>query len=245
MTDLSLLERRIKPSPRYLWFLILSYSMIYSMCNWYDARLVMVFGLSISPGSILFPITFLVSDVITEVYGFKHARIAIWSALLFNIIFVLFGQVILHMPSPTFAKENDAFNQVLQLDTWVILASFVSYIASEPINSILISKMKIYFNGKHMGIRFVLSTCIASFFDSFIFVIIAFSSFYSLSNVLNIGLNIWLIKLVIEIIGLPISIKVARIIKNKENIDIYDISTSYTLFSLDNTYSSENNRIND
>lgn len=244
MTESTIVERNIKPFPKYLWFLILSYSMIYSMCNWFDARLVMIFGLSISPGVILFPITFLVSDVITEVYGFKHARIAIWSALFFNVIFVIFGQVILHMPSPSFANENDAFNKVLQLDTWVILGSFASYIASEPINSILISKLKIYFRGKYMGIRFVISTIIASFLDSYIFAIISFSNFYSLPHVLNVGFNIWIVKIVVEIIGLPISIRVAKIIKRKENIDIYDISTSYNLFSLDNTYPIENNKIN-
>lgn len=154
MTNSSILEREIKPFPKYLWFLILTYAMVSSMCNWFDTRLVMIFGFTISLGSILFPITFLVSDVITEVYGFKHARIAIWSALLFNIIFVVFDQVILHMPSPAFATENHAFNKVLQLDTWAILGSFVSYIASEPINSILLSKMKVYFNGKYLGIRF-------------------------------------------------------------------------------------------
>ena len=233
---------QIKPFPKYLWFLILSYAMVYSMCNWFDARLIMLFGFPISPGAILFPITFLVSDVITEVYGFKHARIAIWSALLFNILFVGFGQIILHLPSPAFAKQNNAFNKVLQLDTFVIIGSFVCYLVSEPLNSLLISKMKIYFKGQYMGLRFVLSTFAASFFDSFIFALIAFSAFYSIQHVLTIGLNIWLIKMIIEILGLPISVRIAKILKKKEHIDIYDVGTSYNLFKLDTSYPSPNNK---
>ncbi len=79
----------IQNHPKYLWFLILSYSMIIAISNWFDARLVDIFGMVISPGALIFPITFLLSDTITEVYGYKHARRAIWSAFLFNVIFHL------------------------------------------------------------------------------------------------------------------------------------------------------------
>ncbi len=82
--------KTIELFPKYLWFLILSYSMIIAISNWFDARLVEIFHFVISPGAVIFPLTFLVSDIITEVYGYKHARLAIWSAFIFNILFILF-----------------------------------------------------------------------------------------------------------------------------------------------------------
>src|ERR1700736_166731 len=100
--DNNLIQARVT-APKYLWFLILSYSMMIAISNWFDSRLILLFGISISPGAMSFPFTFLISDIITEVYGYKNARKAIWAAFLFNIIFLAYGQIVIHMPSPSFA----------------------------------------------------------------------------------------------------------------------------------------------
>ncbi len=80
------IESCISQYPKYLWFLILSYSMVLAMSNWYDSRIILIFGMSITPGALIYPITFLLSNMITEVYGFKNARLAILTALLFNLM---------------------------------------------------------------------------------------------------------------------------------------------------------------
>src|SRR3989338_6179085 len=111
----------IQNHPKYLWFLILSYSMIIAISNWFDARLVEIFGMAISPGTLIFPITFLLSDVITEVYGYKHARRAIWSAFLFNLIFIGYGQLLIHLPIPSFATDNENFNKIISVNIFIII----------------------------------------------------------------------------------------------------------------------------
>ncbi len=239
------LQSRSMPQFRYLWFLMLSFAMIISISNWYDARLTSIFGLVLSPGALSFPLSFILSDTITEIYGYKNARLAIWAALLFNVLFLLFGQLVIHLPSPSFATNNQAFNKILNLNMWIVCASFVSYLASEPINAYLIAKLKIALSGKYMGIRFVSSTIIAAFVDSIIFIPIAYHGAVDTRHILIMILNIWVIKSVIEILCVPISIRVAKKLKSSEQVDIYDVNTKFNIFSLDANYSSSNNRYSD
>ena len=123
--------RYIETSPKYLWFLMLSYSMLIAISNWYNARLIEIFGHVLAPGALIFSLTFLISDMITEVYGYKHARRAIWAALLFNVIFLIYGQILVHMPSPAFSTNNDAFDQILSANVYIIAGSFLSYVISK------------------------------------------------------------------------------------------------------------------
>jgi uncharacterized integral membrane protein (TIGR00697 family) len=229
--------------PKYLWFLMLSYSMIISISNWYDARLISLFGFTISPGTLTFPFSFLLSDILTEVYGFKNSRRAIWAALFFNSIFLIFGQIIIHLPTPDFAIDNNsAFNKLLSLNIWIISGSFISYIIAEPINSYIVSKLKLLCDGKYMGIRFIGSTVIASFIDTFLFIIIAFYKILNFENLINMIFIVWLCKCLIEIIGLPLTIKLATWLKNNEKLDIYDKYTNFNLCSLDVNYNINDNR---
>lgn len=232
------------PQPQYLWFLMLSFAMIVSISNWYDARLVSIFGYVISPGTLSYPLSFLISDCITEVYGFKKARLTMLTTALFNLLFILFGQLIIKLPSPSFATDNAAFDKLLSLNLWIICASFISYFIAEPINSFLIAKLKILFKGKYIGIRFILSTLMATLLDTVLFVSIAFYDTVSISNMSIMIFNVWLIKVLIELTFLPFLIRLTKWFKKKEEMDIYDLKTNFTLFELDSTYQNENNFYN-
>lgn len=227
--------------PQHLWVLMLSFTMIISISNWYDARLISLFGFVISPGTLSYPLSFLVADSITEVYGYKKARLAIWTALLFNLLFLLFGQLIIHLPSPSFATENNAFDKLLAMNAWIIGGSFVSFIIAEPFNSYLIAKLKIALKGQYLGIRFISSTIFAAFLDSFIFIIIAFHTTVAASDLLHMIFTIWIIKVIIEIMLLPFSIRITNYLKRIEKLDIYDHETNFSIFSLDSHYLHNNN----
>lgn len=230
------------PHPKYLWFLMLSFSMIISISNWYDARLVSIMGFTISPGALTYPLSFLVADCLTEVYGYKNSRLAIWATLFFNVLFLSFGQLVTHLPSPDFATDNNAFDRLLSMNMWIVCGSFTSYLIAEPINSYLIAKLKIFLHGRFIGVRFIFSTLIASFLDSIFFVSIAFYTTFGMNHIYSMILNIWLIKVAIEIMFLPISIRITQWLKRKEGIDIYDYQTNFNIFSLNTDYVTENNR---
>src|SRR3990167_4672910 len=121
--------------PKFLWFLTLTYSMVIVLANWFDPRLIKIFGLTTDAGTLIFPLTFLLSDLITEVYGYKNARRAIWCGFLFNALFILYGQLVIHMPSPDYHTNNAMFDTLLATNVRIIIASCLSYLISEPLNS--------------------------------------------------------------------------------------------------------------
>lgn len=241
MRDNAINLNSIHLKPNFLWFLTLSYAMVIVLANWFDPRLIKIFGLTTDAGTLIFPLTFLLSDLITEVYGYKHARRTIWCGFLFNVLFIVYGQLVIHMPSPDFPTNNAMFDTILATNIRIIIASSISYLISEPFNSFVLAKLKIKMQGRFIGIRFLASTIVAAGVDSFIFSLIAFYGVMSNTNLLYLVLTMWLIKVIIEIIGLPISIRLAKKLKKTEKLDIYDKRTDFTLFALDANYIDKDN----
>jgi uncharacterized integral membrane protein (TIGR00697 family) len=216
--------------------------MVISLANWYDSRLVAIFGLVIAPGAMIFPLSFALSDVTTDVYGFKNTRRAIRVALLFNVIFLAFGQMVIHLPSPADTMvDNAVFDKMFALNKWIVCGSFLSYLISEPLNSYLVAKLKIRWNGEYTGTRFLISTVFASLVDSAVFVIIAYSSAVSTKTLFSILFNIWILKTGVELLVLPFSVRLAKQLKKMEKIDIYDKKTNFNPFILDTTYDNDDN----
>jgi len=233
----------ITQSPRVLWFLLVAYVCVILLANWFDIRLIRLGNLETDAGTLIFPLTFLLSDLITEVYGYKYARRAIWSGFLFNLIFILYGQLVVHLPSPAYAlATNQSFDTLLEFNIRIILASTFSYFCAEPLNSYLMAKLKLKTAGKYMSLRFVTSTVMASLLDSFIFGTLAFFGTMSVQDLLKFNTTMWLIKVIIEIMGLPLSLSLARQLKQHEQLDIYDNGTNFNLFSLEINYTAKNNK---
>lgn len=233
--------KTIQLNANYLWFITLSYTVVMLLSNWFDARLIHLFGLTTDAGTIIFPLTFILSDLITEVYGYKQARRAIWCGFLFNAVFILYGQLIIHLPSPDYPTNNALFDALLSTNMRIIIASTISYLCAEPINSIIMATLKIKTHGRFLGFRFIASTAIASLVDSFIFGYIAFVNVMSNDHLFSLILTMWLVKVLIEVMGLPISIYATIKLKQCEKLDIYDKGTQFSLFNLDISYPVENN----
>lgn len=242
LKGLDMNKPNISQHPKALWFLLVTYVSVILLANWFDIRLIRIFNLETDAGTLIFPITFLCSDLITEVYGYKFARRAIWAGFLFNFTFIAYGQLVIHLPSPSYALViNNNFDSLLGFNTRIILASTLSYFCAEPLNSYLMAKLKLKTKGKYMSFRFVTSTFIASFFDSFIFGSLAFGGTMSNTDLIRFNTTMWLIKVLIEIIGLPISLKLAQTLKKHEGLDMYDTGTRFNVFSLDASYNNSNN----
>lgn len=238
-------ENSIQQYPRLLWFIQLSYTAVILLANWFDIRMIKIGGLETDAGTLIFPLTFILSDLITEVYGYKFARRAIWVGFLFNFVFLAYGQLIIHLPSPDYALAvNDKFDSLLGFNARIIIASTISYLCAEPLNSYIMAKLKLKTHGKLMWLRFVLSTIVASLFDSFLFGTLAFYGTMPNHDLIIFNLTMWGIKVFIEICGLPLSLSLARRLKRAEGLDMYDVGTKFSLFSLDARYAKVNNKFN-
>jgi uncharacterized integral membrane protein (TIGR00697 family) len=227
--------------PKYLWFLMISYTMAIFTANWFDPRHIKVFGLCTGAGSIAFPLTYLLADIITEVYGYKNARIAIWSGLLFYSIFLFYGQFVIYSLD-SYVPGKTVLTSFLQVNNHIIFAAIASYLTTESVNSYLVAKLKVFFCGRYIGLRFVFSTLIAHIFNELVYAPIAFYGQMNLSNFIHHMLDSWLFMVSIELLLMPLSVRITKRIKIIERSDIYDSKTNFNIFSLDTRYSKEDNR---
>ncbi len=233
---------KIQQYPQLLWFIQLSYTAVILLANWFDIRMIKIGSIETDAGTLIFPFTFILSDLITEVYGYKFARRAIWVGFMFNFVFVLYGQLIIHLPSPDYAlATNDKFDSLLGFNARIIIASTISYLCAEPLNSFIMAKLKLKTGGRLMWLRFVSSTAVAALFDSFLFGTLAFYGTMPVSDLLIFNGTMWAIKVFIEICGLPLSLSLARRLKRHEELDMYDVGTKFSLFTLEASYAKSNN----
>ena len=224
-----------------LLLLIILYSFFLVLSNLFDSRQISILGINLVPGVFLFTFTYIFSDVITEVYGFKYARLAIWIALGLNIFYLAYIWLVYLFPSPQYAQQQDAFKQLVAVNIRVVAASLFSYLVGEPLNSFLIAKIKIKMKGKYVGLRFIFSTVIASFTDSFMFAFGAFLFIFPTNKVLLLAFHIIAAKIFTELIAVIFSVRLSRYLKNINEVDRYDKNTKFNLFSLNTEYSDNTN----
>lgn len=232
----------LRLQPRFLWFFLLCYAMAIVLVNWFASRMIHLFVVDTDAGALVFPLTFLVADLITEVYGYKRARLAIWCGFFFNFFYLGYGYLITLFPSPEYSvAHNAAFDELMRVNARVIIASTLTYLVSEPLNSYLMAKMKIKMQGRNMGLRFVTASAISSGVDSALFGVLAFSGIMSTYELVMLILTMWAIKVGTEFVGIPVSVYFANKLKKAEQLDMYDRHTKFGIFSLDTTYSNADN----
>lgn len=228
--------------PQYLWLLVIAYVAVLLLANWFDVRLVNFGVLIIDAGTIIFPLSFLASDLLTEVYGYQWARRAIWVGFIGNMVFMLYGLLITHLPNEASSQTSMMFDQIFSLNARIIIASTISYFICEPVNSLVVAKTKLWLQGRHIGLRFLSSTVIASGLDSIIFTLIAFTGVLSTHVLFTMMFDMWLVKVIVECLGLPISTHLAKVLKRKEQLDVYDGHTRFNLFKWRINYTTADNQ---
>lgn len=225
----------------YLWIFISGYTLVFFLANWFDLRLINLFGFNTGAGSLIFPLTYLISDIITEVYGYKYARMAVWTALLFFLIFIFYNQLVVALLISNSISRID-LSTFLLVNNRILLAAIFSYLVTESINSYILATLKISLKGKYMGIRFIASTLTAYTVNEVIYAPIAFYSFIpNFKNFVHYTLTSWEFMVSIELLLLPFSIRLAKRLKLIENLDIYDTQTHFNPFSLNTDYQNKNN----
>jgi uncharacterized integral membrane protein (TIGR00697 family) len=183
-------------------------------------------------GVIIFPLAYILNDVITEVWGFSKARLIIWTGFAVNVIAVLFFTAAIAIPGAPFWQNQEAFSSVLGNTPRIVLASLTAYLIGSFLNAFVMSRMKVATMGKGFGIRAILSTLVGETADSLIFIGIAFAGVFPFEVLVNMILAQALMKTFYEIIILPVTIIAVKFVKQVERIDTFDQNLSYNLFRL-------------
>ncbi len=198
--------------------------------NIITVKTINIFGLIFTAADILFPVTYILNDVFTEVYGFNKAKLIIWLSFLCNLIMVtVFGIAIWLPADESFTLQNDLVN-ILGSTPRILVASFISFLVGNFTNAMVLSKIKIKTKGKYLALRTIASTLIGEGLDTILFVPLVFVGVLSLQEILSLILNIYVLKVLVEVILTPLTYKVVNFIKKKEEIDTFDDEVKYNIF---------------
>jgi len=176
---------------------------------------------------ILFPITYIIGDILTEVYGYSAARRAIWTGFTCNLVAVIAIYIAMKIPSAPFFENQKAFEQILGFAPRLLVASFVAYLVGQFANSVVLAKMKIKTNGKHLWMRTIGSTIVGEGLDSLIFITLAFYGVMPTSVIGGLIVTQWMFKTLFEVVLTPVTYAVVGYLKKTEQIDVYDKDTSF------------------
>lgn len=191
-----------------------------------------IFGFILPGGIVVFPMLYVLNDILTEVYGFRNSRKVIWLALFCNLFSTLILFSISLLPPATEWSNQEAFSNIFSLAPRIFVASLSSYFVGELLNSFVISELKIRLSGKFFPLRAILSTTIGAFVETLIFASIAFGHHLNFAQLTNIVLTLTFAKVLYEFLLLPISVKLASFLKKSENIDIYEKPSLKAVFNL-------------
>lgn len=185
-------------------------------------KIVDIFGFFIPAAILTFPLCCILTDVLTEVYGFNRARQAIWTNLACTLLFGLFTQAAIAMKPSVFWPHQQAYETLFATSWRLSLGGCLAWAVGEFLNSAVVSKMKIFQNAKFMPVRFILSTVVGQLFDTIIFVLAAFYGTMPAEQLLVLGVTGWGFKIAYEVFALPLSIPITTWIKRKEGIEHFD-----------------------
>ena len=180
---------------------------------------------------ILFPITYILGDVFTEIYGYKNMRTVIWMGFACSAFAVIIYMITIALPHPDFWGNQEAFATVLGTTPRVFAASLIGYLFGEFSNSMILSKLKVKTEGKKLWMRTIGSTIVGEAFDTVIFISISFWGTMPTETLLQMMLFQYMFKVCYEIIFTPVTYAVVRKLKKIEDMDTYDTDVNYNPFA--------------
>lgn len=195
--------------------------------NIVEQKLISIGPIQATAGLLIFPISYILNDIIAEVWGYRKARLIIWMGFLMNFFAVFVFKMSILLPGSADFTHQQEFELVLGNTMRITIASFIAFIVGSFTNAFVMSKMKVAQHGKGFSIRAVVSTIFGEGFDSIIFFNIAFFGVIPFNSILTLIITQTVMKTVYEIIALPLTNQIVKWVKKHENTDVYDTGISY------------------
>lgn len=207
---------------KYYNFIAFTFVICLITANLAATKLVQIGSLTVPGGIIIFPLLYVMNDILTEVYGFSASRRVIWIALYCNLFMTLTLYLVVQLPPSDHSHTHEEFTTIFALTPKIFLASLSSYFIGELLNASAISTLKIMLDGRNFAFRAILSTCVGAFIETTIFASIAFGAFLPISQLLSMIFTMTALKVVYELIVLPFTVRITNFLKIVENIDSFE-----------------------
>ena len=188
------------------------------------------------PGAvILFPISYIINDCLTEVYGYKKAQTVIWTGFAMCFFVTLASLIVTHLPAPRFAESREIaenFDSVFSFVPRSMVGSLLAFVGGSTVNAWVMSRMKVATKGRGFGWRAMISSLAGELTDSAVFMPIAFAGVLPTRVILTMTLVQVTAKILYELVVLPLTSVIVRKLKTAEGIDTFDNNISYNPFKL-------------
>ena len=210
--------------------------LLFNVCliaaNLLETKVIQVGSLTVTAGLLVFPISYIINDCIAEVWGFKKARLIIWSGFAMNFFVVALGLIAVAIPAAPFWEGEEHFNFVFGMAPRIVAASLMAFLVGSFLNAYVMSKMKVASQGRNFSARAIWSTVVGETADSLIFFPVAFGGVIAWKELLiMMGIQI-VLKSMYEVIILPVTIRVVKAIKKIDGSDVYDTNISYNVLKV-------------
>ena len=184
-------------------------------------------------GTLLFPISYIFGDILTEVYGYRRSRRVIWVGFGCAALMALVLAVVGALPPAGGWENQEAYQAILGTTPRIVLASLIAYFAGEFSNSYTLAKMKVLTHGRWLWTRTIGSTLVGEGVDTVLFVTIAFAGTLPWPLFWSIIVSNYLFKVGLEAVMTPVTYRITNFLKREENEDVYDVDTDFNPFKLE------------
>ena len=208
--------------------------LLFTVClitaNIVGQKIIRVFGFDLTAGVMVFPLVYILNNIIAEVWGYRQMRLIIWMGFFLNFFVIFIFHLTVWLPSSAHFIYQKPFTNILLTAERFTVASFIAFLIGSFINAYVMSKMKIRLHGRNFGLRAVISTFFGESADSLIFLTIALSGHIRPRHLIVMIFTLIAVKTAYEIIALPLTIYLVKRIKKHEHIDVMDHGISYNPF---------------
>jgi uncharacterized integral membrane protein (TIGR00697 family) len=196
-------------------------------------KLVNLFGLTLPAAVIIFPISYIFGDVLTEVYGYAQARRVIWLGFFCNLLAVVAIWVGQLLPPASFWDAQAAYERILGFTPRLLAASFLAYLVGEFANSFVLARLKVVTNGRWLWVRTISSTLVGQGLDSLVFISLAYIGTTPPGVLVRIIIPQWLFKVSYEALATPLTYVIVNRLKAVEGLDVFDRETDFSPIRLE------------
>jgi uncharacterized integral membrane protein (TIGR00697 family) len=200
--------------------------------NFLETKVIQLGPLTSTAGLLVFPVSYILNDCISEVWGFRKARLIIWAGFAMNFFAVAMVQLSILLPSAPFWEGGESFNLIFGMTPRIVVASLCAFLTGSFINAYVMSRMKIASKGKHFSLRAVVSTLAGEAADSVIFFPVAFGGLIPDAQLIVMVATQASLKSLYEIIVLPLTVNVVKYVKKIDKSDVYDTNVSFNPFKI-------------
>ena len=210
-------------------------AVVFNVCliasNLFETKLFMAGPIALTGGVIIFPISYIINDCLVEVWGYRKARLVIWTGFVMNFFVVAMAQIVRLLPAVPFWDGSPHFDYVFAMAPRVTLASMMAFLCGSTVNAWIMSRMKVASHGKRFSLRAIVSSIGGETVDSLIFFPIAFWGL-GVTEMLQLMATQIVLKTMYEVIILPVTNIVVRKLKEFEGVDTFDGGISYNPFKV-------------